>query len=359
MKLEIATPDALNFDLAKLAAAVNLASQLEIDWSRDLETALAQGVLDEAPYNVALGPVTPRGTPNGLIMRRGAIAATWGDIDREDFTFSIAKSYLALLAGVAVKQGLLTDLDARVRDLTIDTDFDSDQNRDITWRHLLQQTSEWEGTLFGLSDRVDRNRDVSNAADNSRKGQHRDLQQPGTFWEYNDVRVNRLSLSLMQLFKCALPEVLATEIMAPLNASRDWRWHGYRNAQVEVEGETLISVPGGTHWGGGLCIDSLDHARIGELVRRDGLVDGVEILPPGWCQTMLTPCDIKPDYGCLWWLNTDRQHQPLLSECSVFAVGAGGNTIWVEPDLELVVVARWLDTAREGEVFAAIADSAS
>ena len=60
----------------------------------------------------------------------------------------------------------------------------------MTWRHLLHQTSEWSGSLFGIPDTVDHNRAVNRADVVGRKGEARPLHRPGTFWEYNDVRVN-------------------------------------------------------------------------------------------------------------------------------------------------------------------------
>ena len=45
--------------------------------------------------------------------------------------------------------------------LVNDGGFDIAQNRAVTWRHLLQNTSEWEGELFGKSDLIDRNRQLS------------------------------------------------------------------------------------------------------------------------------------------------------------------------------------------------------
>ena len=90
--------------------------------------------------------------------------------------------------------GLIADLDEPVGRTVDDGGFDSAQNRGVTWRHLLQNTSEWEGELFGKSDLIDRNRNVG-LEGKGRKGDPRPLQPPGTHWEYNDVRVNRLSLA--------------------------------------------------------------------------------------------------------------------------------------------------------------------
>ena len=79
----------------------------------------------------------------------------------------------------------------------------------------------------------------------------RELREPGTRFKYNDVRVNRLSLALLRVFKRPLPEVLREHVMDPIGASPTWRWHGYENSWVLLDGQRMQSVSGGGHWGGG------------------------------------------------------------------------------------------------------------
>jgi CubicO group peptidase (beta-lactamase class C family) len=216
-------------DAAPMGEAVRFARAHETPWPRDLRAHIESGYFERAPDNEILGPVRPRGAPNGLVLRRGERTASWGDTRQVDFTFSVAKSYLSLLAGVAVADGLITDLDALVRDTVDDGGFDGPHNGAITWRHLLQQTSEWTGTLFGKADRIDHNRSLATEGRGTAKGQARTLRAPGTFWEYNDVRVNRLSLALLRRFRRPLPAVFAERIMRPIGASSGWHWHGYRD----------------------------------------------------------------------------------------------------------------------------------
>src|SRR5262249_57357754 len=128
--------------------------------------------------------------------------AEWGEAERVDMSFSIAKTYLATLAGVAVGRGLIRSVDDRVSGCALDDAFTSRQNRDITWRHLLQQTSEWQGTLWGKPDTIDHNRDRRKSElGHSDKGRARPMRPPGTLWEYNDVRVNRVRLSPLQILR--------------------------------------------------------------------------------------------------------------------------------------------------------------
>jgi CubicO group peptidase (beta-lactamase class C family) len=261
-------------------------------------------------------------------------------------SFSIAKSYLAVVAGLAVRRGLLRDLDDRVQAARLDDGFDAEQNRAITWRHLLQQTSEWQGTLWDKPDSIDHHRDVGKSELGfAVKGQARPLQAPGTFWEYNDVRVNRLSLALLRLFRRPLADVLRDAVMDPIGASIDWVWQPYRNSWVEIDGQRMPSVPGGSHWGGGLWMSARDHARLGLLVLRRGRWGDREVVPAAWVDEMTRPCPIHPGYGLLWWLNTGRQQLPAAPASCFAARGAGSNVIWIDPEHDLVAVVRWIDKA--------------
>jgi CubicO group peptidase (beta-lactamase class C family) len=343
---EARPPAQLGMRADGLRAAVDWHRSHESRWPRDFVTAEGRylGVADEPLDSSVLGPVRPRTDPNGLVVRHGYIAAEWGETDRADMSFSIAKSYLAVLAGVAVQQELICDIDEPMEVTAADDGFASPQNASITWRHLLTQTSEWQGTLWGKPDSIDHNRDVGKSElGMTTKGQSRPLRPPGTLWEYNDVRVNRLSLSLLQRFRRPLASVLREAIMDPIGAAPGWEWHPYQNSWTDVDGQRLPSVPGGSHWGGGLWMSSRDHARFGLLVHRRGEWASRQLLDARWIEQMLRPCALNPQYGMLWWLNTGRAQAPSAPESCYAARGAGSNVIWIDPEHDLVVVVRWID----------------
>ncbi len=342
-----APPEQLGLDAAALAEAVAFAQAHESRvWPRRMVDAQGQylhHVANDPPQWAALlGPVRPHEGPHGVIVRHGRLAAQWGPVERADMTFSISKSYLALLALLALQRGLIRDLRDTVRDYRLDDGFEAAQNRAITWEHLLQQTSEWEGTLFDKPERVDRGRVV--VGDDLRTGPLRALKPPGTHWEYNDVRVNRLSLSLLRLFRQPLSEVLREAILDPIGASESWEWPHYRNAVVEVDGRPMPSIPGGAHWGGGLWINSLDHARMAWLVLNGGQWAGRQVLAREMVQRLHTPAPGNPNYGYLWWLNTGRTVLPAAPAGGLICRGGGTHLIWLDAELELVLVARWLDS---------------
>src|SRR5688500_15011177 len=134
----------VGMDSAALAAAVAHARASEIGWLRDMAVQVTRNFPNE-PYPDIIGPVRDRGEQNGIVLRRGYIVAEWGDTERVDMTFSVAKSYLATVAGLALDDGRIRSLDDSVRgylrpDLFGADLFDDGRNRGITWRHLLTQT---------------------------------------------------------------------------------------------------------------------------------------------------------------------------------------------------------------------------
>ena len=324
----------VGMDSALLADAVRFAQSSENRWLTDMRAQVERNVAQE-PYPEILGPTKDRAGQNGIVLRQGYIVAEWGPTDEVDMTFSVAKSYLSTVAGLALDRGLVRDVQDPVRGYlqpAEDSGFVSTHNAAITWHQLLTQTSEWEGVLWDKPDVADR-----------RRGRDRTLQAPGTFWEYNDVRVNRLALALLRVWRRPLPEVLKEHVMDPIGASDTWVWHGYRNSYVVVDGRRMQSVSGGGHWGGGVWASTRDHARFGYLMLRQGRWNDRQLLSARWVRMATTPTPLRPVYGYMWWLNTDRGQFKSASASSFFALGAGGNVIWIDPEHELVAVVRWLD----------------
>ena len=219
--------------------AIAHAQAHEVDWTRDPHAEpLRYGVHhdDPPPWNRLHGPVHPRGPVSGQVWVGGEVRQSWGEPERADQTFSVAKTYLALLAGVAHDRGLLPDPDEPVVQRLPGIGFDSPHNRMVTWSHLLGQTSEWEGSCFGIPDQVDRYRKLvlDPKPVQGQKGDARPLQVPGTYWEYNDVRINQLSLALLHLFGQALTQVFEQSLLHPIGGGHGFRWEGYEQSWVDL-----------------------------------------------------------------------------------------------------------------------------
>jgi CubicO group peptidase (beta-lactamase class C family) len=347
--------DASDFGIstAKLNEAVQFALENEYSGSRDLRIAILKG-FEREPFHEILGPIKKRGGPSGLIIKDGYIISQWGEPERVDMTFSVTKSYLSTVAGLAVDQGLIQNTNDLVGDYVWTGEFAGRHNSQIKWRDLLDQSSDWSGELFGIKDWADRPPQEGDIDD----WKNRKLNTPGTVMEYNDVRVNLLAYSLLQVWRQTLPQVLKTHVMDPIGASSTWRWFGYDHAWVTLDGMQMKSVTGGGHSGAGVFINTYDQARFGLLFERNGRWNDKTVISKKWIEEALISSSANESYGYMWWLNKGPRKWKEVDDESVFyAAGFGGNFIVVDRKNDLVIVTRWLEPSKIGEMVGLVKDS--
>jgi CubicO group peptidase (beta-lactamase class C family) len=383
-------PEQVGLSAAAVQEAVALALASESASPRDL-LENHRRTFGREPHGEAVGPFRDRGEATGMILRHGYIVAEWGDPERVDVTFSVTKSFLSTAVGLAFDRGLIPDLHAPVhhtmapvvalagapggaalvpvpassegpatatstRMLGETTAaalpgvafaafevlplFESEHNRRITWDHLLRQTSDWQGTLWGKPDWADRPRGDLDA------WRSRARDEPGTVYAYNDVRVNLLALAALNLWREPLPQVLKEHVMDPIGASHTWRWYGYDNSWIVLDGRLVQSVSGGAHWGGGMFISARDMARFGLLTARRGRWGDRQILSEEWVRNATTP-GVNGNYGYMnYFLNTGRRQLPAAPEEAFYHLGAGNNVVYIDPVNDIVIVARWINNLR-------------
>ena len=378
------TPAQVGLVQSSVDSAVKLAIAAESTTPKDLLANHLASSFGREPHSEAVGPFTVRGAASGLIIRRGYIVAEWGDTDRPENTYSVTKSFVSTTVGLAYDRKMIRDLKDPVRNymapivalrgapasgaslamvppnatgatngvpapvksgtaydaFEILEPFESEHNRKITWDHLLRQTSDWQGTLWGKPDWADRPRgDVEQWKVRARN-------EPGTVYTYNDVRVNATALASLTVWRRPLPQVLREYVMDPIGASNSWRWYGYDNSWIILDGQLVQSVAGGAHWGGGMIISARDMARFGYLTLRKGKWGDKQILSEEWIRMATTP-GVNDGYGFMnYFLNTGRRSSPSAPEQSFQHRGNGQNIIYVDPVNDLVIVARWINTAR-------------
>lgn len=330
-------PAELKMNVALIDSAISFAIRNETKTDYDLRIANLKAHVREPGYRIA-GPMKDRGKPAGIILKNGYIVAQWGDVKRVDMTFSVTKSFLSTVAGIAIDDRLIKNIDDSVKEYVWDGNFDGPHNSKITWRHLLTQSSDWSGCLFDVCDWADRPPGEGTIDDwKSRK-----LLEPGSTYEYNDVRVNLLAYSLLQVIRKPLPVVLRERIMNPIGASTTWRWYGYDNSFVNIDGQMIESVSGGGHFGGGLFINTLDQARFGLLFARKGFWKNKQIISEQWVNSVNQPSSANKSYGLMWWTNEEGRLGNV-SKKIYSADGFGGNFIVIDSEHDLVIVTRWLE----------------
>jgi CubicO group peptidase (beta-lactamase class C family) len=310
----------------KLNEAIGFHKQHEQKNPKNLEAAHYQGFGRE-PFGEGIGPFAERGPATGMIIRNGYIIAQWGEPSRVDMTFSVTKSFLSSVVGVAYDDKLIPSINDTLYKVIAPIQvydpaqasikansygqadlirlFDTPHNKTITWDHMLRQVSDWEGTLWGKPEWADR----PSPADKPAEWTTRARKKPGSAYEYNDVRVNVLALAALNIWRRPLPEVLRERIMDPIGASQSWRWFGYENSWIVLDGKIVQAVGGGGHWGGGMFINAYDMARFGYLTLRRGKWKDKQLLSDQWVTWAMTPTTAQPTYGFMnWFLNTDKKY---------------------------------------------------
>jgi CubicO group peptidase (beta-lactamase class C family) len=354
-------PEAVGMNASSLQQAIRFAIENETKASRDLRDAHYQSAFGREPFGFPVGPMKERGEPSGIIVKNGYVVAEWGTPDRVDLTFSVAKSFLSTVVGLAIEERLIKNINdtvyhymapvipydpARLATNKADdlnrTDiidlFNTPHNKKITWNHLLRQTSDWEGALWGKPDWADR------PEGNSAEWMTRKRNAPGSVYKYNDTRVNVLALAALNVWRKPLPVILKEKIMDPIGASSTWRWTGYENSWVVMDGSLVQSVSGGSHWGGGMFISAYDQARFGYLTLRKGKWKDRQLIPESWIAQALTPSEANKTYGFMnYFLNTNRELYPSAPATAFAHIGAGTNMVYVDSENDLVIVARWID----------------
>jgi hypothetical protein len=100
------TPEELGLDPVQIQAAIEFAQANESSSPRDLLESHYRSFARE-PFGEAIGPIKPRGAQTGIIVKDGYIVAEWGEPARVDMTFSVTKSFLSTVVGLASAEGLI------------------------------------------------------------------------------------------------------------------------------------------------------------------------------------------------------------------------------------------------------------
>lgn len=247
-------------------------------------------------------------------------------------SFSMAKSVLSALVGIAVAEGAIKSLDQPVADYVPDL-RGKPAFEGVTVRHLLEMKSGLRYTKTGngfWSDFRSDEAHVYYAANlrNAIAGARREL-PPGTKWVYKDTDANLLGLVLANATGKTVAAYTEEKLWRRIGTEHDATW-------------SLDHRDGDENVASGFNATAEDFARFGRLFLHGGSWNGVQVVPSAWVATS-TAVDSsrhEPEISN-WW---QMQHtlywwhpiQPPARE--FYADGSHGQRIYVDPATETVIV---------------------
>jgi CubicO group peptidase (beta-lactamase class C family) len=288
-----------------------------------------------------------------LVVRHGYLVYEryWQGVDASDGhnSFSVTKSFVSALVGIALRERHLEGLDQTVEELLADhLPADADPRlRRVTVEQLLAMTSGLAGDdslvggLDGISDRMAQSRDWV------RHILARRLETtPGASWAYSSASSHLLSAMVADATGQSTLAFARAELFDPLGIATDdaleQRVRDWPPTRAELEAYEQATVawprdPQGYHFGGGfLKLPARDLAKLGYLYLNGGRWDGTQVVPADYLAASTRP-QSDPSvgsggYGYQWWVTDETGHDSFRAE------GFGGQLIQVIPDLDLVVV---------------------
>ncbi|WP_340694128.1 serine hydrolase [Hyphomonas sp.] len=305
--------------------------------------------------------------------------------ETKQISWSMAKSVTSALVGRAEALGLIDDIDA-----AMPTPFDAgDPRAEITWRQWLTMTDGLDYTEIGATSMAD-NDVIQMMFGKGRfdvlayvKSDLPLIHEPGTHWNYSTATFHLIGRAiqglepsydklrdeqklvvtlndsdreaiqtcerLRVLGDANLPQACKDLLKRAKVIGSDLRGDDLiKNLFVATGMDTLVEFDAaGTYLGGSLVWASpRDFAKFGYLYLRDGVWDGERLLPEGWVDfaRTKTPADNSNVYGAGWWITaygaplTHAQNATTPPWDAFHAGGHEGQTIWVVPSRDLVIV---------------------
>ncbi len=260
-----------------------------------------------------------------MVVHRGNVVAAWGDVSRKLELHSVRKSIVSSLFGIAAARGEV-DLDRTLGDIGFsDRQPLTPTEQHATVRDLLSARS---GVYLPAA-----YADASQDAERPLRGSH----APGTFWFYNNWDFNALGVIYEQLVDASLYRSLDQRIAKPIGME-DY---------AESDGFLVYEPTYSNHPAHTIRMSARDLARFGELYRRGGVWEGIQVVPRTWVSESTRPISIlAPDrgYAYLWWTREPvvaaDAYPEVNKRAMYYGSGTGGQLVLVIPSDELVIVHR-------------------
>ncbi|OKL42189.1 serine hydrolase domain-containing protein [Pontibacter flavimaris] len=252
----------------------------------------------------------------------------WDDYSGESLSnsFSMAKSIVSMLVGVAIKEGKIKSVEQPVGDFL--PDFRKGDKARITIKHLLWMSSglNWEESYVNP---LSMTTEAYYGSDLEKLIKRLDVEEaPGQRWSYKSGDTQVLAFVLQQATGKSLSAYAEEKLWKPLGAAWDAEWSVDQPAGIEKAYCCFFS-------------NARDFARLGRLYLQNGIWNGDTIVPPAYVKASLTPNGLtnastgkKVDfYGYQWWLMPHYKGQNIF-----YARGILGQYLIMIPEKNVVIV---------------------
>lgn len=245
-------------------------------------------------------------------------------------SMSVAKSITSTLAAIAIEEGLIAGLDARVTDYV--PALKGSAYEGVSVRNVLMMASgvRWNETY---ADPESDRRALLRAQISQEPGSAMRYMaarpraaEPGTVNNYSTGETQVLGEVVRGAVGKPLAEYLSEKIWVPFGMESDATW--------------WLDSPDGVEIGGsGISATLRDYGRFGQFFLEGGTIDGASILPEGWTREAAGPTTLKGGgalaYGYMWWPGWTRASR---EDGAFAAVGIQGQNIYINPARRVVIV---------------------
>lgn len=284
-------------------------------------TPEAHGMDSDKLAEFVQAAISAGGFKSFVIVRDGYIVAeSYYGINKPDkrqAVYSITKSVVSTLFGIALEEGKIGSVDTKVLECFPDISFDNvDENKqNITLEDLLTMTSGIDWPYVGMQDQ-------SEWADDPAKFVL-DLNMaavPGDTFLYNNGTVEVLGEYIAEAVGEDISQYADEKLFAPMGITQ-YYWNKTLNGQRDG----CCS---------GLYLTARDMAKFGYLYLKNGEWDGQQLVPADWVRTATSVHvdegfdEFISGYGYLWWVDVNGCYS---------ARGYQGQFIFVFPELNMIV----------------------
>lgn len=234
-----------------------------------------------------------------LIIKDGKVFSEnyYGEYNDRSKTnsFSMAKTVITLLVGIAIDEGHIKSFDQAITDFL--PEFNNDplaKKATLANLSLMNSGYEWDENYYTPFSPTVALYHGSNVEQFLLKGSF--SAEPGTFWEYSSASTQLLGIALLRALKKAnaansLSEFLSKKVWQPLQMNDDALWH------TDAKGLELVYCC--------LNTNARNYAKLGLLMLNKGNWDGQQIVPAAFIKRMIQ-ADGQAYYGYSTWLSFDQ-----------------------------------------------------